>query len=473
METIRREEVAFHPASTGRDADGRLFEWRGELLRGVAPPHAADYARLAASETYRRLVERGVVVRAEPAELEVDGYDFVVRHDRLPRVSYPFEWPWPMLKDAGLAVLDLNLELLRDGYVVKDPSPWNVLFDDTRPVYVDFTNIWSIDRLGYALGVWPEWFRGHYTYPLRLAAEGKSRVVRRLAHDYERGISREEMIELGFHLRERVDREARRIARGVRNRVRARLARDDRRPPVPSNVDRRVHHPPKRWEGVFRALRAEVAAVDVPIQKTKWSGYYDRSLSPNAPAEGLTEKHLSVERVLDELRPETVCDIGASTGWFSKLAAGKGASVVVLESDEGAVARLYGDVRREALPILPLVMNVVDPTASYGTGGARVASASERLGGELVIALALVHHLALGGGLDLAHVVDSLAPFARRRLLVEWIDRSDETLLGWFGAAPDSYSEDAFRAALEREFAVLDVLPSHPGTRRLYLCDRR
>jgi hypothetical protein len=413
-----------------------------------------------------------MMARSTLSDLEVEGYEFVLEHERIARVSYPFEWSWPMLKDAGLAVLDVNLELVHAGYLTKDPSPWNVLFADTRPVFVDFTNVWSLDRVGYALTTWPEWFRSFYTYPVRLVGEGKARVVRRLVADYERGIDRDEMVELGLHARERVEREARRVARGVRNRVRARIAAT-RTAPAPTTATGAPYYPPARWEEVLRSLRDELEAIEVPVPKTKWSGYYDLSLSPNAPAEGLTAKHRNVAAVIERLAPKTVTDIGASTGWFSKLATERGADVVVLEADESAVARLYSDAARAELPILPLVMDITRPTAAHGVAGNRIASASDRLGGELVLFLAVVHHLSVGLGIDLEAVVASVAPFAQRWLLFEWVDPTDETLQGYFGGSPAGYTEEALRAALERDFEIRETIESHPATRRLLLCERR
>jgi hypothetical protein len=467
---VERSQIAFHPGSTGKDADGRLFEWEGGLYRGVHGENARDYRELLASPAHARLVDEGRLARSTLSDLEVDGYELVLEHERLARVSYPFEWPWPMLQDAGLAVLDLNLELVRAGYLTKDPSPWNVLYAHTDPVFVDFTNVWSLERAGYALTPWPEWFRSFYTYPLRLVAEGKARVVRRLVADYERGIDRDEMIELGLHGRERVEREARRVARGVRNRLRQRVSLPA---PAAPRRDGRIYHSPATWETALRSLRAELAAVDVPVPKTKWSGYYDLSLSPNAPADGLTAKHRNVEAVVDRLRPATVTDIGASTGWFSKLATEKGADVVVLEADESAVARLYSDAAHAKLPILPLVMDITRPTAAHGVAGNRIEAASARLGGELVLFLAVVHHLSVGLGIDLDAVVASVAPFAQRWLLFEWVDPADETLQGYFGGSPPGYTEDALRTALSREFEIRETLESHPATRRLLLCERR
>lgn len=454
MPTIAADEIVLHPSSTGTDLDARLFEWRGELYRGVRPRFAGDYRALAESELYARLVEARLAVAAEPTDLTVDGFPLVVRHERVPFVSYPFEWAWPMLKDAGLALLDLNLELAAGGYLVKDPSSWNVLFDGAQPVYVDFTNIWSLERVDYAREreLWPEWFRAYYTYPLRLVREGKGRVVRRLLRDYERGIAFHEYVELGVHVRDRI----RKRTLAQTHRVRRKLGR---------------HRP--EWEYLLRGLRDELEALEVPVPVTKWSKYYDLSLSPAAPVEGLTAKHTNVEAVIAELRPETVCDIGPATGWFSRLAASLGARVVGLEADESAASRLYLGARDAQLDLLALVMDVTRPTAAYGLLGARVAAAPERFGADLTLALAVVHHLVHGMGLGLDQVAASLGVLSPRRLLVEWIDFEDEASFSVYSQPRSGYSVDVFVAELEAVgLKLARRLDSHPHTRSLLLCER-
>jgi hypothetical protein len=450
--TIPIDTIDLHPSSTGTDLDGRLFEWEGGLYRGVRPRFADEYRALAQSDAYAALVERGLAAPTAVTDYVAEGFPLVLRHERVEFVTYPFEWPWPMLKDAGLAVLDLNLALIDAGYIVKDPSAWNVLFEGPQPVYVDFTNIWRLGRLDYARETWPEWFRAYYTHPLRLVAEGNGRAARTLLHDYERGISLGEYLDLGIHLRARVVQRARSLERRAR---------------------RRFPRPAREWRDVVLGLRRELARIDVPVPVTKWSKYYDLSLSPAAPVEGLTAKHENVRAVLEEMRPRTVVDIGPATGWYSRLAAETGARVVGLEDDESAASRLYVAARDGGLDVHSVVMDITRPTTAYGLLGARVAAASERLAGELALALAIVHHLVHGMGLELDQVAGSLAPFAGRRLLVEWIEFEDEASHSVYKDRRPDYTVEALTSALGRRgFRFLRRLDSHPATRSLLLFER-
>jgi hypothetical protein len=124
--------------------------------------------------------------------------------------------------------------------------------------------------------------------------------------------------------------------------------------------------------------------------------------------------------------------------------------------------------------IVPVVMDVKEPSPAYGLLGRRVTSAPERLASDLAMALAVMHHLVAGQGLDFDQVAGSLALFTRRWLLVEWISERDATFADYYrGRIPQWYGEELFLRALEKEFAIRERIPSHPETRELLLCERR
>ena len=68
----------------------------------------------------------------------------VLRHERIPFVSYPYEWTFSMLKDAALLQLDLLLDALGHDMVLKDSTPYNVQFKGARPTFVD---VGSFERM--------------------------------------------------------------------------------------------------------------------------------------------------------------------------------------------------------------------------------------------------------------------------------------------------------------------------------------
>ena len=186
-------ELEHHPLSYA-DPNGRLFTWRGELYRGVYPARAAFYEQLFAGGVASILIQKGLMIDAEPTALAAEGFGLVLKCRRVPFVSYPFEWSAEMLRSAALLLLDLERELSKHGMTLQDGQSWNVLFDGTTPVYVDWGSI-----APSTAGPWngEADFRGFFLYPLQFMDAGHRRLARRLMHDIERGIQPAEAALLG------------------------------------------------------------------------------------------------------------------------------------------------------------------------------------------------------------------------------------------------------------------------------------
>jgi hypothetical protein len=101
MDRIPFTEVVFHPLSFG-DPNGRVFWWNGELYRAITSGRAPLYRDLFANGVVRELFENRLIVDSEVTDFFLEGYDLVLKHRKVPFVSYAFEWCGPMLKDAAL-----------------------------------------------------------------------------------------------------------------------------------------------------------------------------------------------------------------------------------------------------------------------------------------------------------------------------------------------------------------------------------
>jgi SAM-dependent methyltransferase len=248
----------------------------------------------------------------------------------------------------------------------------------------------------------------------------------------------------------------------------------------------------------FSRLGRIVASRRAEVTGSAYSTYYEdknEAFDP-APSEAWTAKQHGVHATLQRFKPRTVLDIGSNTGWFSKLAALLGSSVIAVDIDEASIDRLYRDAQRENLDIVPLVANLTaalperypntfedEPSLSLiGDGPPLLTGAQERLRCEMVMALALVHHLALGQGLSFDSIASTLSNLATSALCVEFVDMNDKMITsdpGFFpawSAAPGNfkwYSRENFIAALRNFFQVVEVLPSHPHTRSLLVCSSK
>jgi hypothetical protein len=384
-------------------------------------------------------------------------YAAVLRHERVPVVSYPYEWTFGMLRDAALLQLDLLLDALDEDLTLKDASPYNVQWLGARPVFVD---VGSFERLregepwaGYRQ------FCTLYLYPLMLQA-WKGVPFQPWLRGSLDGIEPAEMRAL-LSLRDR-------IRRGVLGHVvlHSRMERryGDRKRDVKRELRSAGFH-----KGLIRAnvegLRKLVRRLEWEPGRSTWSGYGEENPYSEADA---AAKESFVRAAAEARRWALAWDLGCNDGRYTRVAAESCDYVVAVDADAAVVELLYRVLREEgSRTILPLAMDVADPSPNLGWRGLERRALEERGRPQLVLCLALVHHLAISANVPLESFLDWLAGLGCS-LVVEFPTREDpmvQRLLA--GKGPDAnpdYGTDAF----ERHWRVerREVLPS--GTRILY-----
>lgn len=452
------------------DSVGKLFWRKGNLYRGIRPQMAAFYGRLLEQGVIDELVQKGLLIDTWKADWSTPEFPLVLQHRVLPVVSFAAEWCASQLKAAALAVLDLELALRPKSLTLWDVSPWNVLFESAHPYYVDFC---SISRLSSP----NEWrardqFSKFFLHPLLLFQNGLPRVARRLLFDPVVGVPYAELKAL-IPTEEKGLPASTSKLRAIFDRFRR------RRKAIAAEKD-------ASWE--ISALRHFIDSFSFSLPKTQWAGYHDDNFPEFTPSDKWTKKHHSVDQILNATKPTTVLDLGSNRGWYAQLAAHHGARVIAADSDDISINQLYSDVKTLDLPITPIFMDFRFPEPAQGPGYKMIASAADRLKSEMVLALALVHHLVFTWYITFDQIVDNLEMFSSKWVAVEFIGTEDTVVregLGWSELLFPWYSLDGFRKSLERRFDVLEKFPSDWGglpnkggrmgtmDRTILLCKRR
>jgi SAM-dependent methyltransferase len=468
MNVIPVSAVSFHPQSFGLDPNGRLFEFEGDLFRAINSQSAPLYRNLFEKGVIQKLVASGLLIDSEIAPFNLEGYEMVIGHKRVPFVSYPFEWSARMLQDAALSFLELSLELAKDGLTTQDANPWNILFAGYKPIYVDFCSIVPTDASGKQDPC--RQFHPFFLYPLRLMSLGYSKMARWSLHDFFEGIPQEEFAAITrpnlIFAKIQVKRLLKKIGHVLPIPLRGKIKRQ-------SQVLReRIRLYPSSQTDMLQRLKQQVKSMQFPTKHTDWLGYYDGCFPSFSPSCDWKAKRTGVFNVLNGLRPSSVLDIGSNIGWYSRLAASSGAQVVSLDRDESCIAQLYSEAKKNNLPILPLVMDFRNPSPGYGLCNKWFAPAAQRLKCDLVLALALVHHLVFKEGLNFDQISDALNIFSKKWLLVEFIPQDDQCVKEWQPREYTWYDLDNFCLALRKYFGRIEVMPSDPSPRKLLLCEK-
>jgi SAM-dependent methyltransferase len=447
----------------------RVFVDDDGVWRGLSTEALADYERLAASTFFREAMARGDLVGTERVDdIDLPGeWAAVLRHDRIDVLSYPYEWPFEMLRDAALLQLALTRAALTEKLITKDASAYNVQFVGTKPVFID---IGSFERLRGG-EPWPGYrqFCELFLNPLLVQAL-RDVPFQPLLRGNIHGISPTLAAELL--------RGEGRFTKGVFTHVKlhARAERKyadaDRDHDVKAELQR-AGFGPGLIDAQLKNLEKAITGLKWGKQDSIWSDYGDRA---HYAGQDLQAKAQFVAAAVEARSPGRVLDLGANDGHFSRIALQAGAaSVVAVDSDDLVVDRLYRDLRREGeRRVLPLVLDLSDPSPGLGWRSRERLPFVERIRPDLVLCLAVVHHLALTNTVPLDEIVAFLAEFGAP-LVVEFPHHDDvmasRLLARKRTGVFDAYNRDNWERALQSRFKVLtsETLPS--GTRTLYRCE--
>ena len=447
-----------------RDPSGFVFERNGALYRQVNLAYRPDYDRKVASGLDRSLFEEGLLI----PHLEVDeepsdprrAYK-ILRPERIPFISYPYEWCFGQLKAAALLTLGLQRRALAHGMSLKDASAFNVQFLGGRPIFID-----SLSFEAYREGSpWVAYrqFCRHFLAPLAVMSRTDVRLNQLFRPSLE-GLP----LDLASRLlpwRSRLDP---RLLIHIHLHAGAERAYSGgARASNPRPFSKRA------MLGLLDSLGAAIESCRWEPLGTEWAEYYAETNYTDAAT---ARKLELVGRFLDETRPRTAWDLGANTGRFSRLAADRGASTVAFDVDQACVERNFREVVARGEPnLLPLRLDLTNPSPALGWDHSERSSLLDRGPADTALALALVHHLAIAANVPLGRI----AAFFRRAcrdLVIEFVPKGDSQVRRLLASRDDvfeDYTRDGFEAAFVEHFAIVRAEPIVESERTLYLMRAR
>lgn len=447
-----------------RDPAGFVYHAAGDLRRQINQVYREHYDQLMGSGLYQELVAERLLIKHD--EIEAEGLDpslayKVIRPERLEFVSYPYEWSFSQLQDAALAALEVQRRALSHGMTLKDSSVYNIQFHQGRPIFID-TLSFEIYREGEPWIGYRQ-FCEHFLAPLAL----QSLTDYRLAQLCRTNI---DGIPLDLAARLLPWRSKLRFGLGIHIHIHAGLQRaraGEAGPATGRALNRQA------LLGLVDSLQSTVRGLHWKPPGKGWANYYqDNTYTP----EEFQRKTRLVAEFLKRTESRRVWDLGANTGYFSQLAAEMGLSTVAFDYDPACVERMYREVKeRQQTRLLPLVLDLFNPSPPSGWLNQERSSIFDRGNPDLVLALALVHHLAFTGNQpleNLAAFFSGLAPW----LVIEFVPETDpqsRRLLAGRRGIHHPYNRDRFETCFGKHFNLIISEPVAESGRTLYLMRRR
>jgi hypothetical protein len=453
---MKMPDPLHHPASF-RDPSGFMFLLNGQYYRQVNQCYAGDYELLMQSGLYRELTEKRWLISHEPVEENLTGHPdwyMTLLPQQLLRISYASEWCPDQLRDAGLLTLHIMEAAIARGMILKDASPSNIQFVDGKPLFIDSLSFEKYDTsmpwVAYRQ------FCECFVFPLYLQRY-LGTGLRRILGAYPEGVPAAVTGKL-LPLRSRLNAGAwlhvMMLGRVRRDVAVGKAGGGDDRSAGGAGGDagarndgggrsagsgRRLSFDQKKMRNLIQHLKDIISRWDFGDRKSsEWSDYYGRSILSK---EYLAAKEKLFLEFMGEIDFASALDLGANNGHFSKLLAQHGAEVIAVDYDWQCINELYLSERKERaqgagekapMPggkmqgILPLCVDIADPTPAAGFRHAERASFTERMRAELVAGLALVHHLVLGKNIPLGAVALYFAELSLKYLIIEFVPISDE-----------------------------------------------
>lgn len=397
----------------------------------------------------------------------------LVEHQRIDFPSFPYEWTPEMLHGAAELTLELAEGLLSDGLGLKDATPYNVLFRGPEPVFIDLL---SFERRTPGDPTWLPYAQFVRTFLLPLLVHQRFGFeLPRLLLNHRDGLEPEEVYRWAGPLQ--------RIKPPFLSLVSLPtwLGGRQERKADPSIYRKTVLGDPAKAEFILRhtltGLRRRLAQL-APAGggHSSWTDYMTSNLNYSTAHFAAKEKF--VTEALAEAAPKRVLDVGCNTGHFSAIAARTGASVVSIDYDAVVLGNLWRRARAEKLNILPLVVNLSQPTPGTGWRNREWPSFLERARGrfDAVMMLAVIHHLLVTDRVPLDDAIRMAAELTRDLLIIEFVSPEDAMFQRIVRGREELHSDlnhEVFEATCRRHFEIVRSQHLEGATRRLYALRKR
>jgi len=449
-----------------RDPSGFMFKHDGKLYRQVNQKYREEYDLLMNSGLYDQLNKSRTLVAHKEVELDLAprpeiAYK-VIQPEIVDFISYPYEWCFNQLKDAAILTLAIARRALEFGMILKDASAYNIQFHQGRPIFIDTLSFEKYEE--GAPWVAYRQFCQHFLAPLALMAKTDIRLAQMLRLHID-GIP--------LDLASKLLPGSTRVEFGLTTHIHIHAKSQQRyadKEVSQEAVKARVSK--TAMVGLLDSLLSTVKSLNVKTIQTEWTDYYQDN---NYTSDSFEAKRQLVRDFIEKAQPKRVWDLGGNTGEFSRAASDLQIPTVCFDIDPGAVQQNYDLVKANKEKfMLPLRMDLTNPSPDLGWHNAERESMQARGPVDLVMALALIHHLAISNNVPLVDVAKYFADLGEY-LIIEFVPKSDSQVKRLLASRLDifpDYTLEGFRQTFSQHYTLLDEKPVQGSERTLFLMKR-
>lgn len=448
-----------------RDPSGFIFVENREIYRQVNRDYKENYDYLISSGLYDALVKKQYLISHKEENISLkqsEGAYKILKPYKIPFISYPYEWSFGALRDAALLTLKIQKEALDFGMSLKDASAFNVQFDKGKPILIDTLSFEKYEE-GKPWVAYRQ-FCGHFLAPLVLMAKKDVRLGQMFRFfldgipldlvssllPFKTLLSPSFFIHIYLHSKSQKYFEKKASAKNSKRAVAK-----------------------KSLYGLVESLESAVKKLKLSDFETEWGDYYNITNYTDA---AFANKKKIISDFISEINPKSVWDIGANSGVFSRVVSGGGIFVVSFDNDYIALEKSYKEVKnKKEENILPLFLDVMNPAPDLGWANEERTSLIKRGKPDCVLALALIHHLAISNNLPFSKIADFFSGISSS-LIIEFVPKEDSKVQNLLKTRKDifkNYDILNFEKEFEKKFFIKGKKLIADSLRTIYLMARK
>ena len=438
------------------DEFGKLLFWNNKVLRAIKHEFVGNAKDMLSNGMLSELVENNLFPRTWITDFAIDGYGLVLEHERIVPILYPYEWSFSMIKDAAISVLKVNQIAIKYGYQTKDCHPFNILFDDLTPKYVDLGSFVKINKNMSGWMAYKQFLESFY-FPLKIWSKGNSFIARSMIANASEHLPLSEYMLYKSSLAKRLNYSViKRISDLYLNYKYLSMYSSkeimELRPDIIGSVISRLReHKLLPFVSVnFSGLIKKVENINKKEGPSTWGKYHHEFHDDDGEIRS-TPRFDRIIEIVDAYHIGTAVELGGNQGVLSKLLKMKTKieRMICIDYDENAIDTLYLSAKDQKVTITPALLNCIFPITFINC-----KDPWERTRSDVVIALALAHHLLLGRGLGIDFILETIAKYSHKYVLIEFMP------LGlWDGEKapliPQWYNIEWFRNSFTQRFNLI------------------
>jgi hypothetical protein len=463
------ESCANIDSGSFRDPSGMVFEFEHDIYRAIAPSYFSNFSLLESSGLYKSLTEKKLLIpyseinSVPPVIAEKYPGFKIIKPEKIPFITYSYEWCFSQLKNAALLTLSIQKEAISHGMSLKDATAFNVQFIGIQPVLID-TLSFEVYKEGMPWAAYGQFCR-HFLAPLALMAY-RSISLSKLSQLFLDGIPLDlanTLLPKRALLNAAVLSHINIHSKFISPDTASELSPSKKTPSLSKN----------KLLALIEHLEDGVQNFKLKKIKSTWIDY-DKILNYSTSAQGT--KHNVVSGWIKKIQPKTVWDIGCNTGEYSLLASEHAKSVVAMDFDALCIETLYNNILKEKTKnILPLVIDITNPTPAIGWANKERKDLPGRGSADMLLALAVVHHLRIGNNTPWEKIAELFSQWGNWAI-VEFIPKEDSQIQKMLAQRIDIFEDinsDAFQKAFEKYFDIMETAAISDSTRTLYLLKKK